>query len=114
MTSALATDRLTRRFDDRLAVDRLDLEVARGEIFGFLGPNGAGKTTTVRLFCALLAPTSGTALVSGVDVARDPQQVRRNVGILTETPGLYDRLSAARNLALFADLYGVVDATRQI
>jgi ABC-2 type transport system ATP-binding protein len=114
MPPALSTDRLTRKFEDRLAVDRLDLEVAEGEVFGFLGPNGAGKTTTVRLFCALLAPTSGRAVVAGIDVARDPHAVRRCVGILTETPGLYDRLSVGRNLALFAELYGVASPAARI
>jgi ABC-2 type transport system ATP-binding protein len=89
------------------AVDNLTLSVEEGEVFGFLGPNGAGKTTTVRMLCALIAPTTGKAMVNGFDVSRDGQRVRESVGILTETPGMYDRLSAEQNLVIFAKLYGV-------
>jgi ABC-2 type transport system ATP-binding protein len=106
VTAALVAEKLTRRFGERVAVDRLDLEVGAGEVFGFLGPNGAGKTTTVRLFCALLGASGGRAWVAGHPVERDAGAVRAMVGILTETPGLYDRLSVGRNLQLFADLYG--------
>ena len=91
------------------AVKDLTLEVAEGEVFGFLGPNGAGKTTTVRMLCALIAPTSGSASVNGHTLGRDDQAIRRTVGILTETPGLYDRLSAEANLKVFAELYDVPD-----
>ncbi|MCK6504680.1 ABC transporter ATP-binding protein [Myxococcota bacterium] len=110
----IETRRLTRRFGELLAVDRLDLDVARGECLGFLGPNGAGKTTTVRMLCALIAPSEGSARVAGHDVVREADQVRRKVGILTETPGLYDRLSARRNLELFGELYGVDDVAGQV
>lgn len=91
------------------AVTDLSLNVAEGEVFGFLGPNGAGKTTTVRMLCALIAPTRGRAAVNGHEVGRDDQAIRRTVGILTETPGLYDRLSAEANLRVFAELYDVPD-----
>ncbi|HRE28411.1 MAG TPA: ABC transporter ATP-binding protein, partial [Anaerolineales bacterium] len=91
------------------AVSDLSLTVAQGEVFGFLGPNGAGKTTTVRMLCALIAPTRGTATVNGHALGRADQAIRRSVGILTETPGLYDRLSAEANLRLFAELYDVAD-----
>ena len=91
------------------AVQDLTLKVAEGEVFGFLGPNGAGKTTTVRMLCALIAPTSGRASINGHAVGRDDQAIRRTVGILTETPGLYDRLSAEANLRVFAELYDVPD-----
>jgi ABC-2 type transport system ATP-binding protein len=101
------TENLTRRFGDQLAVDRLTLDIAEGEVFGFLGPNGAGKTTTIRMLTSLIAPTSGRATVLGYEIGRDDAQIRRNVGILTETPGMYDRLSARRNLAIFARLYEV-------
>ena len=110
----IETRRLSRRFGDLLAVDRLDLTVDRGECLGFLGPNGAGKTTTVRMLCALIAPSEGSARVAGHDVVREADQVRRKVGILTETPGLYDRLSARRNLEIFAELYGVDDVAGQV
>jgi ABC-2 type transport system ATP-binding protein len=95
------------------AVDGLTLEVKEGEVFGFLGPNGAGKTTTVRLLTCLIAPTSGRAWVNNLEVGRADQQIRAQVGILTESPGLYERLSARRNLEFFAELYGVKDARGQ-
>jgi len=103
----LRTDRLTKRFDHLTAVQDLDLEVREGEVFGFLGPNGAGKTTTLRLLCALIAPTSGTAEVAGFRLGRDDEQIRASVGILTEQPGLYERQSAQDNLLFFAALFGL-------
>lgn len=105
---------LTKRFGDVLAVDGLDMDVKPGEIFGFLGPNGAGKTTTIRMLGALIAPTSGKASVAGYEVGREDNEIRRSVGILTESPGLYDRLSAERNLSFFAELYGVEDVAGQV
>ena len=110
----IKTENLTKKFDDTVAVDRLTLNIAQGEVFGFLGPNGAGKTTTVRLLTSLIGPTAGSASVLGYDIGREDQNVRRNVGILTETPGLYDRLSARRNLAIFARLYEVEAVERQV
>ncbi len=110
----IVTKGLTKRFGDVLAVDGLDMEVKPGEIFGFLGPNGAGKTTTIRMLGALIAPTSGEASVAGHEVGRDDNEIRRNVGILTESPGLYDRLSAERNLNFFAELHGVDDVAGQV
>lgn len=110
----IQTKNLTKRFGDVLAVDRLTLSVEAGEVFGFLGPNGAGKTTTIRLLTALISPTSGEATVLGWEIGREDGQVRRRVGILTESPGLYDRLSAERNLAFFARLYEVEDIPKQV
>ncbi len=110
----IRTQSLTRRFDGTLAVDSLTIEVEPGEIFGFLGPNGAGKTTTIRMLCALIAPSGGRAWVAGFEVGRQDMQIRRQVGILTEAPGLYDRLSAERNLAFFARLYDVEDVPGQV
>jgi ABC-2 type transport system ATP-binding protein len=109
----IKTENLTKKFDDNLAVDRLTLEIGEGEVFGFLGPNGAGKTTTIRMLTSLIAPTAGRATVMGYDIVKDEQNVRRNVGILTETPGLYDRLSAWRNMTIFANLYEVQDVAGQ-
>jgi ABC-2 type transport system ATP-binding protein len=106
----IQTENLTRRFGDILAVDRLTLSVAPGEIFGFLGPNGAGKTTTIRMLAGLIAPSDGQATVAGCRVGREDSTLRRRIGVLTETPGLYDGLSAQANLAFFAELYGVADA----
>lgn len=105
---------LTKKFDEHLAVDRLSLEIAEGEVFGFLGPNGAGKTTTVRMLTSLIGPTAGEATVFGYKVGQDDQDIRRNVGILTETPGLYDRLSARRNLEIYGRLYEVDDVPGQV
>ena len=110
----IQTENLTKRFGDILAVDRLTLSVEAGEVFGFLGPNGAGKTTTIRLLTTLIGPTSGHATVAGCEVGREDGKIRRQVGILTESPGLYDRLSAERNLAFFAQLYEVEDVDGQV
>lgn len=110
----IKTENLTKKFGDQLAVDRLTLDIADGEVFGFLGPNGAGKTTTVRMLTSLIAPTGGRASVLNYEVGRDDQNIRRNVGILTETPGMYDRLSARRNLTIFAQLYEVEQVDQQV
>ena len=109
---ALRAHDLGRRFGDRWAVRDIDLEVRRGEVLGLLGPNGAGKTTTVRLLTALIEPSEGQASVDGFDVVEQPDEVRARVGILTETPGLYDKLSATANLDFFGRLYGL-DAERR-
>ncbi len=111
---ALETRSLSKRFGHVLAVDDLTLTIPRGEVFGFLGPNGAGKTTTVRMLACLIAPTSGEAWVNGHKVGVDDTQIRREVGILTETPGLYERLSARLNLEIYAKLYGVKDVAGQV
>lgn len=110
----LKTENLTKRFGDKLAVDRLTLEVQSGEVFGFLGPNGAGKTTTIRMLSALIGPTAGTAWVAGLKLGEQDDGIRSHVGILTESPGLYDRLAVARNLEFFAALYDVQDIPGQV
>jgi ABC-2 type transport system ATP-binding protein len=110
----IKAERLTKRFDGNLAVDDLTLNVERGEVFAFLGPNGAGKTTTVRLLAALIAPTEGRAWVNGYQIGQDNINVRRSVGILTEAPGLYERLNAVQNLTLYAKLYEVDDVAAQL
>ncbi len=96
------------------AVDGLNLDVRQGEVFGFLGPNGAGKTTTVRMLACLIAPTHGHAWVNGLAVGEADREIRAQVGILTESPGLYERLSARFNLEIFAELYGVKDVKGQV
>jgi ABC-2 type transport system ATP-binding protein len=88
-------------------VDHLNLALPQGQVFGFLGPNGAGKTTTVRMLAAIIAPTAGTATVNGHTLGEGNSDIRRSVGILTETPGLYDKLTAMQNLEFFAGLYEV-------
>jgi ABC-2 type transport system ATP-binding protein len=88
-----------------VAVDHLTLSIPTGNVFGFLGPNGAGKTTTIRMLSALIAPSSGNAMVAGYKIGTENKAIRRSVGLLTETPGLYDRLSALENLVFFGQLY---------
>ena len=105
--TTVVTDGLVKRFGDFVAVDHVSLEVARGEIFGFLGPNGAGKSTTIRILCGLLAPTEGRATVSGFDVARDPESVKRNIGYMSQKFSLYDDLTVEENIEFFSGVYGV-------
>lgn len=116
----IKTEHLTKRFQagrDAIpitAVEDLSLEIEQGEVFGFLGPNGAGKTTTVRMLTSLIGPSSGSAVVNGFEVGKQDQEIRSCVGILTETPGMYEHLSAAKNLTIFAQLYGVPDVKGQV
>lgn len=96
--------KLTRKYGQLTAVDRLDLAIDPGEIFGFLGPNGAGKTTTIKMLVGLLSPTSGTATVFGVDVVKDPMKAKALVGYVPDTPDIYEKLSARELLEFVADL----------
>jgi ABC-2 type transport system ATP-binding protein len=105
----LARD-LVKRFGDFVAVDRINLEARRGEVVGFLGPNGAGKSTTIRMLCGLLRPTAGQAIVAGYDVARDPEQVRRRIGYMSQKFSLYNDLRVIENIRFFAAMYGVPPA----
>ncbi|MFZ2098417.1 MAG: ABC transporter ATP-binding protein [Anaerolineales bacterium] len=110
----IKTENLSKKFAITLAVDSLNLDVHEGEVFGFLGPNGAGKTTTVRMLTSLIGPTSGSALVNGYRLGEQDTEIRRTVGILTETPGMYDNLSAEFNLEIYANLYEVKDPKGQV
>lgn len=105
-------ENLTRKFNGFTAVDSISFAVKEGEVFGFLGPNGAGKTTTINMLCTLLRPTSGTAIVAGCDVARDPNRVRKEIGIIFQDPSLDDRLTAEDNLRFHGYLYHM--SARQI
>jgi len=107
--SGIEAEGLSKRFGSLTAVDRLSFEVGTGEIFGLLGPNGSGKTTTVRILSCLIAPSEGSARVAGFDIHNDPLKVREAVGVLTENPGIYDRLSALENMEFFAEAYGLSD-----
>jgi len=98
---------LTRRFGDFVAVDRVSLEVRRGEIFGFLGPNGAGKSTTIRMLCGILAPTSGEAYVGGFDVRREPDKVKERIGYMSQKFSLYPDLTVAENIRFYGGIYGL-------
>jgi drug efflux transport system ATP-binding protein len=98
---------LTRRFGDFVAVNGVTFDVATGEIFGFLGANGAGKSTTIRMLCGLLAPTSGSARVGGVDVVRDPEGVKRRIGYMSQRFSLYESLTVDQNIRFFGGIYGL-------
>jgi len=108
----IETHGLSKHFNGTVAVDELNLSVKQGEIFALLGPNGAGKTTTVRMLACLIAPTRGEARVAGYAVGRESDAIRARIGILTESPGLYEKLSARQNLDFFARLYGLSNAER--
>ena len=101
---------LARTFGSFVAVHSLSFEVYEGEVFGLLGPNGAGKTTTLRMLACLISPTEGFASIAGFDIRKDPISVRKSVGILTENPSLYERLTAFENMDFFAEAYGVSSA----
>jgi ABC-2 type transport system ATP-binding protein len=105
--NSVEIENLVKRFGSFVAVDRLNLTVRKGEVFGFLGPNGAGKSTTIRMLCGLLTPTSGRAIVAGFDVGREPEKVRQNIGYMSQKFSLYGDLSVIENLRLFAGLYSV-------
>ena len=110
----IRTENLTKKFGTVTAVEGLNLEVQEGEVFGFLGPNGAGKTTTVRMLTSLIGPTAGKAIVNGFETGKQDTEIRQSVGVLTETPGMYDNLSAEYNLRLYAELYDVKDVAGQV
>jgi ABC-2 type transport system ATP-binding protein len=110
MPDAIRVRQLTRRFGAFTAVDAVTFDVRQGEIFGFLGPNGAGKTTTIKMVTGLLAPTSGTAEVAGLDVAREARAVRGVIGYMSQRFSLYPDLTVDENIELFAGLYGVSGA----
>ena len=104
---AIELRELSKRFGAFKAVDRVSLSIEGGEIFGFLGANGAGKSTTIRMLCGLLTPTSGTGLVLGIDVARDPEGVKRRIGYMSQRFSLYDDLTVIQNVRFFGGVYGL-------
>jgi ABC-2 type transport system ATP-binding protein len=105
--NAIQVHNLTRKFGDFLAVDAVNFEIPRGEIFGLLGPNGAGKTTTIRMLCGLLMPSSGDATVLGFDVRRKPEEIKKRIGYMSQKFSLYNDLTAYENIEFYARLYGV-------
>jgi len=107
LNKTIETFDLTKRFGDLVAVDKLNISVEQGEVFGLLGPNGAGKTTTISMLCTILKPTSGTAKVNGFDIVKHATQVRKSIGIVFQDPSIDDRLTGRENLYMHANLYGV-------
>jgi ABC-2 type transport system ATP-binding protein len=103
---------LVKTFGAFVAVDHVSLAVEKGEIFGFLGPNGAGKSTTIRMLCGLLTPTSGRASVNGFDVARQPEEIRKTIGYMSQKFSLYDDLTVEENIDFFTGIYGVARERR--
>jgi ABC-2 type transport system ATP-binding protein len=107
MSETVTAHELRRKFGEFVAVDRVSFAVAKGEIFGFLGPNGAGKTTTIKMLTGLLSPTSGSARVAGFDIVRNVEDVKLNIGYMSQLFSLYADLTVLENIRLFAGLYGV-------
>lgn len=106
---AITARQLTKRFGDFTAVDAISFEVSKGEIFGFLGANGAGKTTAMRMLCGLSKPTSGEATVAGFDVNRHPEEIKKNIGYMSQKFSLYDDLTVFENIRFYAGIYGLSD-----
>jgi len=108
---AIATEKLTRRFGELVAVDCIDHKVEAGQFFGFLGPNGAGKSTTIKMLTGLLLPTAGRVSLLGIDFARHPVEVKRQIGVVPEGMGLFERLTAPEYLEFVGRMYGLDKAT---
>src|SRR5262244_2289072 len=104
---AIATEKLTRKFGALTAVDGIDLRVETGQFFGFLGPNGAGKSTTIKMLTGLLAPTAGRMALLGIDFAKHPVEVKRQIGVVPEGMGLFERLNAPEYLEFVGQMYGL-------
>jgi ABC-2 type transport system ATP-binding protein len=109
MNTIIQLHNLSRSFGSNCAIDSISFSVEAGEVFGLLGPNGSGKTTLVRLLNGVLVPTSGTAMLFGRDVTTDGAYIRARTGVLTETPSLYERFTAKKNLTFFGRFYGIPD-----
>jgi ABC-2 type transport system ATP-binding protein len=107
MNNVIVAEQLTKQFGHFTAVDHISFEVEKGEIFGFLGANGAGKTTAMRMLCGLSQPTSGKARVAGFDIATQTELVKKNIGYMSQKFALYNELTVAENIRLYAGIYGV-------
>ncbi len=105
---------LTKRYDERVVVDHVDMQVRRGRIYGFLGPNGSGKTTTIRMLCGLLTPDDGSGTCLGFDIRKESRKIRRHVGYMTQRFGLYEDLSIEENLDFIARVYEVPQRQRKV
>jgi len=111
--TAVKVEGLTRTFGDFMAVDHISLSVAKGEIFGFLGPNGAGKSTTIKMLCGLLMPTSGTGTVGGYDIITRSEEIKQNIGYMSQKFSLYDDLSVEENIQFFSGIYSVLESKKE-
>ncbi len=109
MENVISAENLTKRFGEFTAVDHISFSVAKGEIFGFLGANGAGKTTAMRMLCGLSSPTEGCATVAGFDISTESEQIKKNIGYMSQKFSLYEDLKVWENIRLFAGIYGVPD-----
>jgi ABC-2 type transport system ATP-binding protein len=105
----IKTDRLTKRFGDFVAVNAITFEVKRGEIFGFLGANGAGKTTAMRMLCGLSTPSSGSANIAGFDVFKQTEEIKKNIGYMSQKFSLYEDLTVLENIRFFGGIYGLTN-----
>jgi len=103
----IETENLTKAFGDFVAVNKLNLKVKKGEIFGFLGPNGSGKSTTIRMLCGIMNPTSGTGKVMGYDIMKEPEKIKLSIGYMTQKFSLYEDMTAEENLEFFGRVYGL-------
>jgi ABC-2 type transport system ATP-binding protein len=112
--AAIEARDLTKRFGDFVATDAVSFRVARGEVFGLLGPNGAGKSTTFKMECGLLKPTSGQALVMGIDLKQSPSEARQRLGYMAQKFSLYTQLTAQQNLEFFSGIYGLQGEAQQL
>ncbi|HEU5290044.1 MAG TPA: ABC transporter ATP-binding protein [Cyclobacteriaceae bacterium] len=111
MEVVIKTDKLTKRFGDFVAANEITFEVSKGEIFGFLGANGAGKTTAMRMLCGLSIPSSGEATIAGFDVYKQTEQIKRNIGYMSQKFSLYEDLTVVENIQFFGGIYGLSDKT---
>jgi ABC-2 type transport system ATP-binding protein len=109
----IQVENLSKKFGSITAVDNVSFEIKDGSIFGFLGPNGAGKTTTIRMLSTLIKPTSGTVIIDGKELSKNGEYIRSILGILTETPGMYEKISAIENLNFFSGFYGIEEKKRK-
>lgn len=105
----IKTDKLTKRFGDFIATNEISFEVYDGEIFGFLGANGAGKTTAMKMLCGLSTPSSGSAIIAGFDVYKQTEQIKKNIGYMSQKFSLYEDLTVVENINFFGGIYGMSD-----
>jgi ABC-2 type transport system ATP-binding protein len=112
-TIAVKVRGLTKKFKDFTAVDNIDLTIKKGEIFGFLGPNGAGKSTTIKMLCGLLLPTVGEGFVGGFDIMKESEEIKKNIGYMSQKFSLYDDLTVEENINFFSGIYGVANSRKK-